>query len=205
MVEGQKMSKSLGNFYTLRDLLEQGWQPDVIRFLLLSSHYRTKLNFTFDGLRAQSASLERLRNFKLRLETGKLAEGVNAALQERVTKAWADFEAAMDDDLNTPGALGAVFEYIRDANTAMDAGEFLEGNRAAALDFLANFDAIFDVLRPAAREGGLSDAEIQALVDERAAARKARNFARSDEIRNLLAEKGVLLEDTREGMRWKRK
>jgi len=205
MVEGQKMSKSLGNFYTLRDLLEQGWQPDTIRFLLTSSHYRTKLNFTFDGLRAQSTSLERLRNFKLRLETDKLAAGANEALNARAEAAWSAFEAAMDDDLNTAGALGAVFEYVRDANTALDAGEFVEGNRAGALEFLAKFDSIFDVLRPVEREGGLSDAEIQALVDERVAAKKAKNFGRSDEIRNLLAEKGVILEDTREGMRWKRK
>jgi cysteinyl-tRNA synthetase len=205
MVEGQKMSKSLGNFYTLRDLFEQGWQADVIRYLLTSAHYRTKLNFTMEGLRSHGSSLDRLRNFKLRLDAGKFPEGVDAQLKERTAKALSDFELAMDDDLNTAGALAAIFEFVRDANSAMDSGQFLSGNREAALSLLATFDSIFDVLRPVEREGGLSDEAIDTLVNERIAAKKSKNFARSDEIRNLLQEQGVILEDTREGTRWKRK
>ncbi|HZO53559.1 MAG TPA: cysteine--tRNA ligase [Bryobacteraceae bacterium] len=205
MVEGQKMSKSLGNFYTLRDLFEQGWQADVIRYLLTSAHYRTKLNFTMEGLRSHGSSLDRLRNFKLRLDAGKFPEGVDAQLKERTAKALSDFELAMDDDLNTAGALAAIFEFVRDANSAMDSGQFLSGNGEAALSLLATFDSIFDVLRPVEREGGLSDEAIDTLVNERIAAKKSKNFARSDEIRNLLQAQGVILEDTREGTRWKRK
>ena len=205
MVEGQKMSKSLGNFYTLRDLVEQGWQPDIIRYLLASAHYSTKLNFTFDGLRSHASSLERLRNFKLRLDGGKFPEGGQATMAGRTSDALAGFEAAMDDDLNTAGALAAIFEFVRDANSAMDAGTFAAADRAPAHNLLAAFDSIFDILRPVEREGGLSDAAIDELVNERIAAKKARNFSRSDEIRHLLLTGGVILEDTREGTRWKRK
>ncbi len=205
MVEGQKMSKSLGNFYTLRDLVEQGWQPDVIRYLLASAHYRTKLNFTFDGLRSHASALERLRNFKLRLDTGKFPEGGEATMAARTAAALAGFETALDDDLNTAGALAAVYEFVRDANSAMDAGSFTAADRAPAQNLLAAFDSIFDILRPVEREGGLSDTAIDELVNERIAAKKARNFSRSDEIRHLLLAGGVVLEDTREGTRWKRK
>ncbi|HEY4363970.1 MAG TPA: cysteine--tRNA ligase [Bryobacteraceae bacterium] len=203
-VDGQKMSKSLGNFYTLRDLVAKGYAPESVRYLLASVPYRKKLNFTFDGLKAAATSIDRLRNFKLRLEAGKFPEGVNAALADRTSAAAHAFEEALDDDLNTAEALGTVFEFVRDANTAMDAGEFLAGNASVALNFLAKFDAVFDVLKPTEKSGGLGDPEIQALVDERHAAKKARNFARADEIRKQLAEQGIVLEDTKEGVRWKR-
>ncbi len=204
IVEGQKMSKSLGNYYTLRDLLEKGYAPEALRYLLASVPYRKKLNFTFDGVKAAATSIDRLRNFKLRLETGKFPEGGSEKMTERTKAAMLAFDEALDDDLNTAEALGAVFEYIRDANTAMDAGEFLASNAAGALEFLTRFDSVFDVLRPSASTGGLSDSEIDALVEERNAAKKSRNFARADQIRAELAEKGVVLEDTKEGIRWKR-
>src|SRR5204863_7880294 len=114
IVEGQKMSKSLGNFYTLRDLFEMGYQPEAIRYLLASVPYRKKLNFTFDGLKAAATAIERLRNYKLRLETDKFPAGTNEALAERTREASAAFDAALDDDLNTAEALGTVFEYVRD-------------------------------------------------------------------------------------------
>ncbi len=110
----------------------------------------------------------------------------------------------MDDDLNTAEALAAVFEYVRDTNSAMDAGEFRAGNVAGALGFLTKFDSIFDVLKPTAKSGGLLDAEVETLIAERASAKKARNFARADEVRKQLADQGVILEDTKEGVRWKR-
>ncbi len=204
IVEGQKMSKSLGNFYTLRDLLEKGYSPEAVRYLLASVPYRKKLNFTFDGLKAAATSIERLRNYKIRLETAKFPEGSNEKVKERTRAARNAFEAALDDDLNTAEALAAVFEYIRDTNTAMDAGEFRAADAREALDYLARFDAVFDVLHPSASAAGLSDAEIEALVAERAAAKKSRDFARADQIRAELAAKGVVLEDTREGVRWKR-
>ncbi len=204
-VDGQKMSKSLGNFYTIRDLAAKGYSPESVRYLLASAPYRTKLNFTFKGLTDSAANIERLRNFKLRVETDKFADGVNPALDARAQAAVTAFDEALDDDLNTAEALGAMFEYVRDTNVAMDAGEFLADNRRAALDFLNRFDAIFDVLKPtphAAR--GPSDSEIEALIAERTAAKKARGFARADEIRAQLASQGIVLEDTKEGVRWKR-
>ncbi len=204
-VDGQKMSKSLGNFYTLRDLVAKGFSPESVRYLLASVPYRKKLNFTFDGLKAAATSIDRLRNYKLRLETDKFGEGSNPAIADRAAAAVTAFEDSLDDDLNTAEALAAMFEYVRDTNAAMDSGEFLAGNRDAALEFLTRFDCIFDVVTPSARaEQGLSDAEIEALIAERAAAKKARNFARADEIRAQLASQGIILEDTKEGVRWKR-
>ncbi|MFB3776414.1 MAG: cysteine--tRNA ligase [Bryobacteraceae bacterium] len=205
MVEGQTMSKTLGNFYTLRDLLAKGWKPEVVRYLLVSVPYRKQLNFTFDGLKSAATAIERLRNYKLRLETARFPEGKDDRLSARAALALQQFEASLDDDLNTAEALAAIFEYVRDTNTAMDAGEFREGNVPEALDIISRFDAVFDVLRPTASAGALSDAEIEALIAERAAARKTRNFARADQVRAELLEKGVVLEDTKDGVRWKRK
>jgi cysteinyl-tRNA synthetase len=205
IVEGQTMSKSLGNFFTLRDLLEQGFAPEAVRYLLASVPYRKKLNFTMDSLRSAETAIERLRNFKLRLETEKFAGGENEALLLRTREANLRFEESLDDDLNTAEGLASAFEFVRDANSAMDGGEFRAGNTAAALDFLARFDSVFDVLRPSRREAGIADAEVEALIAERNRARKAKDFARSDEIRAELLERGVVLEDTKEGTRWKRK
>jgi cysteinyl-tRNA synthetase len=204
IVEGQKMSKSLGNYYTLRDLLQKGYAPEAVRYLLESVPYRKKLNFTFDGLKAAATAIDRLRNYKLRLETAKFSEGANETVEQRTQAAHQAFDAALDEDLNTAEALAAVFEYVRDTNTAMDAGEFTAGNVAGALHFLNHFDAVFDVLRPAASAGGMSDAEIDTLIAERSAAKKSRNFARADEIRAQLLGMGIVLEDTKDGVRWKR-
>jgi cysteinyl-tRNA synthetase len=203
-IEAQKMSKSLGNFYTLRDLLGMGYTPEAIRYLLASVPYRKKLNFTFDGLKAAATSIDRLRNYKLRLETAKFGDGTNEKLSERTRAAHTAFAEALDDDLNTAGALAAAFEYVRDTNTAMDAGEFTAANAAEALAFFARFDSIFDVLRPSERTGGLSDAEVDALIAERNASKKSRDFARADQIRKDLAAQNIILEDTKEGVRWKR-
>ena len=163
MVEGQKMSKSLGNYYTLRDLVGKGHAPEAIRYLLASVPYRKQLNFTFDGLKSAATAIERLRNFKLRLETDRFAGGAQRATgrSARRTRPRA-FTDSLNDDLNTAEALAAVFEFVRDANSAMDAGEFRAGNAPAALEFLAQFDSIFDVLRPTrAKRTRFSDAEIE--------------------------------------------
>src|SRR5580698_4213949 len=204
-IEAQKMSKSAGNFFTLRDLLADGYHPEVVRYLLTSVPYRKKLNFSVDGLKAAATAIDRLRNFKLRLETDKYPEGANEKILERTQEAVGQFEESLDDDLNTAEALAALFEFVRDANTAMDAGEFQTGNTAPALDFLDRFDRVFDVLVPAQTTGGLSDARVEALIQERNAAKKARNFARADQIRQELLDAGIILEDTKEGTRWKRK
>src|SRR5579871_5044568 len=198
------MSKSAGNFYTLRDLLEMGYEPEVVRYLLASVPYRKKLNFTFDGLKAAATSIERLRNYKLRLETAKFPAGLNEQLAVRTVAANRAFDDALDEDLNMAEALAAVFEFVRDTNTAMDAREFAAGNAASALEFLARFDCVFDVLQPSAQTGGLSDSEIDALIAERINAKKTRNFPRADQIRMDLAAQGIVLEDTKEGVRWKR-
>ena len=205
IIESQKMSKSLGNFYTLREVLDMGYQPEVVRYLLISVPYRKKLNFTFDGLKAAATAIDRLRTFKRRLETGKFADGFNEQIDDRARAAGQKFDDSLDDDLNTAEALAAMFEYVRDANTAMDAGEFRAGNVAAALQTLAKFDSVFDVLRPSERTPGISDSEIEELIAERGQAKQAKNFKRSDEIRAQLLERGVVLEDTKEGVRWKRK
>lgn len=204
LVNSEKMSKSLGNFFTLRDLLAKGYAPEVVRYLLASVPYRRKLNFTFEGLKAAATTIERLRNFKLRLATDRHAPGENPELTKRTQDATATFRAALDDDLNSAEALGAVFEYIRDANSAMDSGQFLAENAAGSLEFLALFDSIFDVLKPSSSANGMADAEIETAISERTAAKKARNYARADEIRKQLADHGVVIEDTKEGVRWKR-
>ncbi len=205
IVDGQTMSKSLGNFFTLRDVLAQGYAPEAVRYLLASVPYRKKLNFTFDSLRSAASAIDRLRSYKLRLDTGKFGDGTSQALLERTREAVRRFDAGMDDDLNTAEALGTAFEYVRDTNTAMDSHEFRAGNVQPALDFLARFDSIFDVLKAGEKAGGLSDADIEARITERNQARKSRNFKRSDEIRDELAGAGIILEDTKEGTRWKRK
>jgi cysteinyl-tRNA synthetase len=205
MVEGQKMSKSLGNYFTLRDVLEKGYAPEAIRYLLASVPYRKSLNFTFDGVKSASTAIDRLRNFKLRLETEKFPEGSNEQLSARTHAAQQAFADSLNDDLNTAEALAAAFEYVRDANSAMDSGEFRAGNADSALAFLARFDSIFDVLKPTAQAGQLTDAAVEALIKERDAAKKAKNFARADQIRQELLDQGIILEDTKSGVRWKRK
>src|SRR4029077_2946961 len=205
MVEGQKMSKSLGNYYTLRDLMAKGYEPESIRYLLASVPYRKSLNFTMDGLKAARIAIERLRNFKLRLATDRFPEEMNEKLAARTAQASQAFSDGLNDDLNTAEALAAVFEFARDANSAMDAGDFRAGNTPAALEFLAQFDSIFDVLKPTAKAGELADAEIDAQIAARSAAKKARNFALADQIRDELLGQGIVLEDTKSGVRWKRK
>lgn len=204
-VDMQKMSKSLGNIFTLRELVEMGHAPEALRFVLMSVPYRKKLNFTLDSLKAAQSSIERLRNYKLRLETDRLSAGTNEAVSALGKTALQKFEEAMDDDLNTAEALAAIFEYLRETNTLLDQGAFLDGNRPEALHLLSQFDKVFDVLTPTTVEGALDDSLVEALIAERTAAKKSKQFARADEIRNQLLDAGIVLEDTKDGVRWKRK
>jgi cysteinyl-tRNA synthetase len=216
LLDSEKMSKSLGNFYTLRDLFSQGHKPSTLRFLLASVPYRRQLNFTEDGLQQAASSVERLRNFVARLQAAKFPEGTSA-MGERAARAEKEFEQGLEDDLNTAQALAAVFDMIREANTAMDRGEFRRGDIAPMLRTLERFDRIFAVLTDddaerlrelgvGAPEAELPDSEIDALVAERQAARKRRDFGTADGLRQQLADRGILIEDTRDGgVRWKRK
>jgi cysteinyl-tRNA synthetase len=230
LVDGRKISKSEGNFYTLRDLLLKGYKASAIRLALISVPYRHQLNFTFDGLIEATNAIERLRTFRERLTSATLADGANPELQAAAEKAQADYIAALSNDLNTAEARAPIFDLIRAANTAIDQNQLLATDREAILAVLASFDAVFDVLEDrdagptqralawAADSGrqaevapqllasqALTDEAIDALVAERTQAKKRRNFARADEIRNDLAEKGVVIEDSKDGVRWKRK
>jgi cysteinyl-tRNA synthetase len=205
LVEGQKMSKSLGNFFTLRDIFSRGFAPETVRYLLASVPYRKSLNFTFDGLKSAATAIDRLRNYKLRLDTSKFPEGSNAQLDARADEAVKAFRQSMDDDLNTAEALAAVFEYVRDTNSAMDDGEFYTSNVGGARRLLQLFDSVFQVLEVTRGSDDLSDEQVEALIAERTQARKSRDFKRSDAIRDELTAKGIILEDTKDGIRWKRK
>src|SRR5262249_24182379 len=156
-------------------------------------------------LKSAATSIERLRNYKLRLETAKFPEREAAAVLERTARALRDFDESLDDDLNTAQALAAVFESVRVTNTLMDSGEFPAAATQPGLALLDRFDSVFDVLLPARKEGALSDQEIEALIARRGQAKKAKDFSGSDRIRQELMEQGVILEDTKDGVRWKRK
>ncbi len=203
IVDGQKMAKSLGNFFTLRDLLERGYAPRAIRYLLLSVHYRQQLNFTVAGLDQAAASIERLTAFARRLEELAGDGAPDPDLAERSSRAREDLAAALDDDLNTSRALGVVFEWLRDVNRALDAGRGTGADRPALERVLATFDAVYAVLAPDPGELRV-DAGVEALIAEREAARRGRDWARADALRQRLAELGIQLEDTPAGPRWKR-
>ena len=230
LVEGRKMSKSEGNFYTLRDLLLKGYRASAIRFLLISVPYRNQMNFTFDSLTESTNAVDRLRTFHQRMLKGGFPEGLDPDIAAATAKAEHDYTAALANDLNTAEARAAIFDLVRAANSAADAGTLRADNVAQILKVLALFDGVFAVLEDkdaaitraalawAEAEGrlneadpslvatlSLSDADIGALVAERTQAKKARNFARADAIRNELLEKGILIEDSKDGVRWKRK
>ena len=217
LVEGEKMSKSLGNFFTLRDLFAKGYKPSALRLCLASTPYRRQLNFTFNGLTQATNTIERLRNFADRLNQGKFSAGNQEGMAARIAKAAEEFDVSLSDDLNTARALAAVFDLVRDANIAMDKGEFRQGDIAGIQQFLATFDKVFAVLEDndaaklqalgfGSMEAGPSDAEIERLIADRNAAKKTRDFAAADRIRKELADRGIILEDAKDGsVRWKRK
>ncbi len=229
LVEGQKMSKSAGNFYTLRDLLLRGYRASAIRLQLLSVPYRHQLNFTFDGLTESTNAVDRLRTFTQRMR-GTFPEGRNAELAAETAKARQAYDAALAHDLNTAGAKAAIFDLVRAANTAADAGLLKANNAIEILEVMARFDGVFAILEDhdaeytraalewAGQEGRMTEASadllatlslgddaIEALIAERTQAKKTRNFARADAIRKELLEKGIVLEDSKDGVRWKRK
>jgi cysteinyl-tRNA synthetase len=228
LVEGQKMSKSLGNFYTPRDLMLKGHKASSIRFLLSSVPYQKQLNFTFDGLTQAASSVERLRNFKLRLNTGHFEEGTNPEMGSLAAGTRAKMRESLEDDMNTAQALAAIFDMVREANAAADAGKLFRDDIPHLRLALSQFDEVFAVLEDddaakvkqvqewARAEGKvdesavtapstLADSEIEALIERRQQARTSRDFAQADAIRKQLADAGIILEDTKDGLRWKRK
>jgi len=217
IIEGEKMSKSLGNFFTLRDLFAKGQKPSTIRFLLLSVPYRRQLNFTADSLKQAENSVERLRNFMVRVKTEQFPAGSNPEMGKRAEKAENDFDAGLADDLNTAVALAAVFDLVRDVNTAMDRREFRQQDAPRLVATMEKFDAILAMLVDddaeklrnlgiAPEKPRLEAAEVEALIEERNAAKKRRDFKRSDQIRQQLMDSGIIVEDTKDGsVRWKYK
>jgi cysteinyl-tRNA synthetase len=233
LVEGEKMSKSLGNFFTLRDLVLKGHKPSSLRYLLASVPYRNQLNFTFDGLKQAAVSVERLRNFRQRLNSGKFPAGASSEMQSLATQTIERMTAALDDDLNTAQAQAAIFEMVRQANAASDAGTIKQDDVPPLLAALAKFDEIFAVLddddarkmkavfdwaategrdkeisaelRETVQSGQFSDADIEKKIAEMKSARTARDFKTSDALRAELADNGILVDITKDGIRWRRK
>lgn len=202
-VEGETMSKSKGNYYTLRDVVAKGYSPAAIRYFLLSVPYNKQLNFTFDALAGAERTVESLRDFRARVSEAKTEAGINEELSETTREALQEFEAGMDDNLNTSVALAALHNLTREVNTALARKRVREENKRELLETLTKIDSVLNILGEQRQE--MLDSEIQALIDERQEARRRRDFARGDEIRDELAARGIVLEDTKDGVRWKRK
>ncbi len=204
LVEGEKMSKSKGNFYTLRDLIERGHDPLAIRLELMRVPYRKQLNFTMEGLRGSQSSLDRVKDFLFRLKSATLEAGSDPGIASGTASARNQFEAALDDDLNTAQGLGAMFELIREANIALSENRLREDNRREIFDFFQTIEQRLAIVPPL-ESVVQGDQEIDALVARRNEARRNRDFAMSDQIRKELVDRGILIEDTKEGTRWRRK
>jgi cysteinyl-tRNA synthetase len=205
-IDDVTMSKSKGNFFTFRDLKEQGYSPLAMRYLLLSVPYRKQLNFTFEGLQGAESTVSRLKNFRDAVISGgypTATDGTLTQLSDTVDEALSDFESAMDDDFNTAAALGAIHDMVRHVNIQITTRKLSVDDRIAVLAAISKFDSVLGIFGP--EEDTALDADIEALIAERQEARHKRDFARSDEIRDLLTEKGIVLEDTKDGVRWKRK
>jgi len=206
-IDNEKMSKSLGNFFTVREIGDK-YDLQVIRFFMLSAHYRSPLNFSAELVESSKNGLDRIKTAAARIE-----EAVSAGVEGDMTATETEnvlaidafvkkYEDAMEDDLNTADAISVVFELVKLVNTSIVAGESTKAYAEKAYDTLK---LLCDILGINVKEEAvLLDEEIENLIQERQDARKAKNFARADEIRNLLTEKGIILEDTREGVRWKR-
>ena len=202
-IDDVTMSKSKGNFFTFRDLRQQGYSALAIRYLLLSVPYRTQLNFTFDGLQGAESTVERLRNFRSLVSGAKAKEGSNPEAVASVAKSLGDFEAAMDDDFNTAAALAAIHDMVREINTILASDGLHADDQGAVLNAIGKFDSVLGIFGE--QSTAMLDADIEALIAKRQDARHNRDFARSDEIRDELSARSIILEDTKDGVRWKRK
>ncbi|MDQ2923275.1 MAG: cysteine--tRNA ligase [Candidatus Dormibacteraeota bacterium] len=199
---GEKMSKSAGGFTTLRDLVDAGHDPMAVRFFLTANaHYRARIRLSTEALRAAAEQVRRLREFADRVQRFAPASKEDEGLLSRIAEVRAAYREALDDDLNLPQGIGLVFELVREANSALDAERVGPRGRQELLHLIDDFDAHLDVVR--ADEPGLAE-EVERLIDERETVRKSRDFARSDQIRDELRQKGIALEDSKDGVRWRR-
>ena len=198
LVDNMKMSKSLGNFYTLRDLLEQGFKAKGIRYALLATHYRQPMNFTLDNLHGAATGVQRLLDFMDNLQS---ADGSGADAAALLQKTQENFEQSLDNDLNISGALGAIFQMVRDVNRLIADGRLSSAGAAATQDLMHRFDSVLGVLDPQEGEG---DEEVDGLLAQRQEARLNRDFERADALRDAIRERGYVVEDTPDGPRLKR-
>ena len=200
LVSGQKMSKSLGNFYTLRDLLNKNYNPKAIRYLLLSVHYRQQLNFTEEAVKAAENTVQRLNDFIIKLK--EIKNNINNKnINKIIQKTKNGFDKAMDDDLNISVALSRIFEFVKEINTLMMQNKIGKNNSKKTIDLMHDFDKILGILEYKEEKLPM---ELKKMIDEREKARREKDFAKADRIREDLKRKGIILEDTKEGVRWKR-
>jgi cysteinyl-tRNA synthetase len=197
------MSKSKGNYYTFRDVTAKGFSAAGIRYFLLSVPYNKQLNFTFDALAGAERTVASLRDFRARLSEAKTEPGKNEKMSAAAVRALEEFEAGMDDDLNTSIALAAIHNLSREVNTALARKQVRAEDQRELLAAIDRFDTVLNIFGKQERE--MLDSEVQSLIDERQEARRRRDFGRADEIRDELSRRGIVLEDTKDGVRWKRK
>lgn len=206
LVDGNKMSKSLGNFYTLRDILAKGFSPRSIRYLLMSAHYKKQLNFTFDGLKQVDIALSRIDNLIVRLRDLKAGGDADPGIKEVIDKFFNRFRDTVDNDLNISGGMGVFFDFIHEINHLIDKEKLSAEDASAVLDSLRKIDHVFGfIFMDDKAEDDVDPSRIESLIKERAEAKKEKNFARADEIRDSLLSEGIILEDTKDGTRWKKK
>ena len=201
-VDGETMSKSKGNYYTFRDIAAKGFSPAAIRYFLISVPFNKQLNFTFDALAGAERTVASLRDFRARLSEAKTEPGKNEKLSETAARTLGEFEAGMDDDFNTSIALAAVHNFSREVNTALARKQVKAEDQREMLAVIDRIDTVLNIFGEHQRE--MLDSEIQSLIDERQEARHRRDFARADQIRDDLANRGIILEDTKDGVRWKK-
>jgi cysteinyl-tRNA synthetase len=202
-VDGETMSKSKGNYYTFRDVAAKGFSAAAVRYFLLSVPHNKQLNFTFEALAGAERTVASLRDFRARLSEAKTEPGNNEKLAETAARALQEFEAGMDDDFNTSIALAAVHNLSREVNSALARKQVRADNQRELLAVIDRIDTVLNIFGEQQRE--MLDSEVQSLIDERQEARRRRDFGRADEIRDELANRGIILEDTKDGVRWKRK
>ncbi len=201
LVEGRKMAKSFGNYFTLRDILSRGYNPIAIRYLLLATHYRQQLNFTFEGLDGAKNALQRLYDFMDRLK-GIKSQKSHPEVAEILQEAQKGFEESLDDDLNTSSALGKIFDLVKEINRFMDEGDFSSQDAEKTLDLMQRFDSVLGILK---REELKLDEKITELIRKRNLARKEKKWEEADKVRKEIESLGIILEDTPEGTKWKKR